>query len=424
MSLRRVPALLPVALAADAVLAVVHHGAALDGQAWAPGAGLAAVATRIVALCAIATAADGLAAALAGGAARAARVARSLIGIAAALEITHALFTLWLAPRGLVVIGGPVWHGLLVARDVGLPLGLAVLATAGVLRRPLVGGAAFALLGFLVALAAFPRALGAELPPLHEGALFVAVVQAVAGALVVAAVAAAPGRDLLARADVQAGLERAGAALFARVLIAAGALPSAALAIAAGATSSAFLVVALPAAAAVATAVLATGVARASLWAEPGAPRFRHGIAAVVLGTAAVLELVQLVLAHGGGAGAPVGALAIDGAVAAAEVAGILVLASALADTARVAGAAALARQVPALALTLVACLGSAASLAAVLPGLDRGTWVLLSIGAAITTAIATFGLARLTDAVAGALAGRDGADADVPPAVVRSARP
>jgi hypothetical protein len=421
MSLRRVPALLPVALAADAVLAVVHHGAALDGQAWAHGAGLAAVATRIVALCAIATAADGLAAALAGGAARAARVARSLIGIAAALEITHALFTLWLAPRGLVVIGGPIWHGLLVARDVGLPLGLAVLATAGVLRRPLVGGAAFALLGFLVALAAFPRALGAELPPLHEGALFVAVVQAVAGALVVAAVAAAPGRDPLARADVQAGLERAGAALFARVLIAAGALPSAALAIAAGATSSAFLVVALPAASAVATAVLATGVARASLWAEPGAPRFRHAIAAVVLGTAAVLELVQLVLAHGG-AGAPVGAL--DGAVATAEVAGILVLASALADSARVAGAAALARQVPALALTLVACLGSAASLAAVLPGLDRGTWVLLSIGAAITTAIATFGLARLTDAVAGALAGRDGADADVPPAVVRSARP
>lgn len=432
MSLRRVPALLPIALAADAAMAIVHHGAALEPTAWATGAGLAALATRIVALCALATAADALAAALAGRAARTARTARTIVGIAAAIEITYALFALWLAPRGMIDLGGPVWRALLLGREIGLPLGLAVLATTGVLRRPLVGGAAFALLGFLIALAAVPRAIGPMMPalPLHQGLLFLAVVQAVAGALVVAAVAAAPHAERSERNDVRAGLERAGAALFARVLIAAAALPSAALAIAAGAARPVFLVVALPAASAVATAVLAIGVARASVWAEAGAPRFRFAIAATVLGAAAVLELVMLVLlynrmAEGLDATAVLAAFEdLTRAVPALEVIGILVLASALAAAARVAGAGAIARQAPALALVLIACLGTSASLAHALPGTERGTWVLLSIAAAITTAIATFGLARLVDAVAGALQGGDGRGAEVPSAVVRGARP
>jgi hypothetical protein len=433
MSLRRVPALLPIALAADAAMAIVHHGAAMGPTAWATGAGLAALATRIVALCALATAADALAAALVGRAARTARTARTIVGIAAAIEITYALFALWLAPRGMIDLGGPVWRALLLGREIGLPLGLAVLATTGVLRRPLVGGAAFALLGFLIALAAVPRAIGPMIPalPLHQGLLFLAVVQAVAGALVVAAVAAAPHAELPAeRNDVRAGLERAGAALFARVLIAAAALPSAALAIAAGAARPVFLVVALPAASAVATAVLAIGVARASVWAEAGAPRFRFAIAATVLGAAAVLELVMLVLlynrmAEGLDATAVLAAFEdLTRAVPALEVIGILVLASALAAAARVAGAGAIARQVPALALVLIACLGTSASLAQALPSTERGTWVLLSIAAAITTAIATFGLARLVDAVAGALQGGDGRGAEVPSAVVRGARP
>jgi hypothetical protein len=433
MSLRRVPALLPIALAADAAMAVVHHGAALEPTAWANGAGLASLATRIVALCALATAADGLAAALVGRAARAARTARTLIGVAAAIEITYALFALWLAPRGMIDLGGPVWRTLLLGREIGLPLGLAVLATTGVLRRPMIGGAAFALLGFLIALAAVPRAIGPMMPalPLHQGLLFLAVVQAIASALVVAAVAAAPHTEAAPqRHDVHAGLERAGAALFARVLIAAAALPSAALAIAAGAARPVFLVVALPAASAVATAVLAIGVARASVWAEAGAPRLRFAIAAMVLGAAAVLELIMLVLlynrlAEGSDTAAVLVAFEdLAWAVPVLEVGGLLVLASSLAATARVAGAEAIARQVPALALVLVACLGTSAWLAQALPGTARDTWVLLSIGAAVTTAIATFGLARLIDAVVGALHGRDDRDAEVPSAVVRSARP
>jgi hypothetical protein len=430
----RVPALLLVALVLDAftdVGSVLLRWTALGAldtahpggpSPWFDRLGLVDAARGVVVGAALAFGLAALATRLTGWRQRAAHLAVLGLGGAVAaravlLAIQHLVDSSasMFAPHAL---GGLLWQASALASLVGWIAALA--ATSRRAAAP-VAVAAFAVLavrasplhGLLVA-ALYPHG--------PDGSLALVVIDIGLGVAldalllvmvtgVVRAGLARPGDE--ARADARVGIHQVGSALIARVIIAASTVPSAMIVL--GVRSSrliALVALALPAAAAIASLVLAAGATRASRWSAPGAPRLRFATAGVLVAIGAVSQLLVVALLRAqvrdaAGASSLATIQSMEWILPVVDVTGLLVLASAQAASARIVAGDALARRISAAVIALVACMGASTWVLRATGDVERGTWIILSILAAVATAIATLVLARrtheLSDAVAAA---------------------
>jgi hypothetical protein len=408
----RVPALLLVALVLDAftdVGSVLLRWTALGAldtahpggpSPWFDRLGLVDAARGVVVGAALAFGLAALATRLTGWRQRAAHLAVLGLGGAVAaravlLAIQHLVDSSasMFAPHAL---GGLLWQASALASLVGWIAALA--ATSRRAAAP-VAVAAFAVLavrasplhGLLVA-ALYPHG--------PDGSLALVVIDIGLGVAldalllvmvtgVVRAGLARPGDE--ARADARVGIHQVGSALIARVIIAASTVPSAMIVL--GVRSSrliALVALALPAAAAIASLVLAAGATRASRWSAPGAPRLRFATAGVLVAIGAVSQLLVVALLRA----------QVRDAAGASSLATIQSMEWILPGDA-------LARRISAAVIALVACMGASTWVLRATGDVERGTWIILSILAAVATAIATLVLARrtheLSDAVAAA---------------------
>jgi hypothetical protein len=430
----RVPALLLVALVLDAVSdlgGTVLRWYAIDAihdpagpSPWLDRLQLIDTARGLVIGVALAVGVAALARGLAGWRRRAAQVAAIGLGLTVGLRgmlvaIQH-LVDSSAAVLGPGSIGFVLWQGAALAAVVGWSA--ALIATGRRARWPLtVAGLAVLALrgplhGFLIA-ATWP----------DRGGVLLVIDVALSAALpllLLASVARVATAVPDQRTAARLGVHQVGSALIARVIIAASTVPSAMVAM--GVRSSkviALLALLLPAAAAIASIVLAVGAARASRWSAEGAPRLRFATAGIVVGVGAVGQLMVIALLRNqirdaGGASALATIQSMEWILPVVDVTGLLVLASALAASARLVAGDALARRISTTVIALVACMGVSTWILRSIGSLAHGTWVVASIVAAVITAIATLLLARRAHELALAFAAAP--PAEVPAAIVR----
>jgi hypothetical protein len=417
----RVPALLLVALVLDALpdasgvglrmfLGDVFYDA--DGPwAWLRRVQVIDTARSVVIGAALTAGMVALAGHLAGWQRRAATVAA--VGFGVSVGVRAALLAIqYLVDSPIEVIrpgslGHLAWQGVMVASVIGWTAALIatgrrarwLLTAAGLaalaLRSPLYGVVIAALADHPGALLAVDVALSAALPLV----------------LLASTVSAVTGPGAADRGAAHLGIHQVGSALIARVIIAASTVPSAMIAV--GVQSPkvvSLLALLLPTAAAVATIVLATGAVRASRWSVDGAPRLRFAAAGLLVAIGAVGQLVVIAtlrnhLRDAGGASSLATIQSMEWILPVVDVTGLLVLASALAASARLIAGDALARRISQAVVALVACMGVATWILRSVGTVDRGTWVVVSIVAAVTTAIATLVLARRTHELSAAFA-------------------